>query len=64
MEAKLCPDWSAVGRSWPNCEFAPCPGEGASTCSCPEWYKQEGQTCNPTCYYSTPKCLMPSRQCQ
>lgn len=27
MEAKLCPDGSAVGRVGPNCEFAPCPGE-------------------------------------
>jgi len=27
MEAKLCPDGSAVGRSGPNCEFAPCPSE-------------------------------------
>ncbi|MFA5041594.1 MAG: hypothetical protein WC464_08185 [Bdellovibrionales bacterium] len=25
MEAKLCPDGSAVGRIPPNCEFAPCP---------------------------------------
>ncbi|MEK7625591.1 MAG: hypothetical protein AAB467_04585, partial [Patescibacteria group bacterium] len=25
MEAKLCPDGSAVGRSGPNCEFAKCP---------------------------------------
>lgn len=24
MEAKVCPDGSAVGRSGPNCEFAPC----------------------------------------
>ncbi len=24
-EAKICPDGSAVGRSGPNCEFAPCP---------------------------------------
>lgn len=24
MEAKLCPDGSYVGRSGPNCEFAPC----------------------------------------
>ncbi|MGB4943135.1 MAG: Gmad2 immunoglobulin-like domain-containing protein, partial [Candidatus Moraniibacteriota bacterium] len=23
--ARLCPDGSAVGRSGPNCEFAPCP---------------------------------------
>lgn len=25
MEAKICPDGSAVGRSGPTCEFAPCP---------------------------------------
>lgn len=25
MEAKLCPDGSAVGRTGPKCEFAPCP---------------------------------------
>lgn len=25
MEAKLCPDGSAVGRTGPQCEFAPCP---------------------------------------
>ena len=25
MEAKLCPDGSAVGRQGPNCEFAECP---------------------------------------
>lgn len=24
-EAKICPDGSAVGRSGPDCEFAPCP---------------------------------------
>lgn len=27
-EAKICPDGSAVGRTGPNCEFAPCPGVG------------------------------------
>ncbi len=25
MEAKICPDGSAVGRTGPNCEFSPCP---------------------------------------
>lgn len=25
QEAKMCPDGSAVGRSGPKCEFAPCP---------------------------------------
>lgn len=29
MDAKICPDGSAVGRSGPNCEFAPCPKQGA-----------------------------------
>jgi len=28
MEAKACPDGSYVGRSGPNCEFAPCPTTG------------------------------------
>lgn len=25
LDAKVCPDGSAVGRAGPNCEFAPCP---------------------------------------
>jgi hypothetical protein len=28
-EAKMCPDGSGVGRTGPNCEFAPCPGAAA-----------------------------------
>ena len=35
MEAKLCPDGSAVGRSGPNCEFAACPGAPVATSSTP-----------------------------
>jgi hypothetical protein len=31
MEAKLCPDGSAVGRSGQNCEFAPCPEVATTT---------------------------------
>jgi hypothetical protein len=27
LEAKVCPDGSAVGRTGPNCQFAKCPGE-------------------------------------
>lgn len=27
MDAKICPDGSAVGRVAPDCEFLPCPGE-------------------------------------
>ncbi len=30
-EAKICPDGSAVGRTGPNCEFAPCPGVECSS---------------------------------
>jgi hypothetical protein len=33
MEAKLCPDGSAVGRTGPNCEFAACPSTSVSTTS-------------------------------
>ena len=32
-------------------------------CRCPEGYVQEGNVCNPKCYYSTPRCLAPSIQC-
>ncbi len=27
MEAKICPDGTAVGRTGPDCEFEKCPGE-------------------------------------
>ncbi len=57
-EALLCPDGSAVGRIAPDCRFAPCPN-----CACPEGYVQEGDACNPKCYYSNPRCLMPSAEC-
>ncbi len=33
-EAKQCPDGSYVGRTGPNCEFAPCPGgNGGTACT-------------------------------
>lgn len=31
LEAKICPDGSAVGRTGPNCEFAQCPASAATT---------------------------------
>jgi hypothetical protein len=31
LEAKLCPDGTAVGRTGPNCEFAACPGSGEAS---------------------------------
>lgn len=32
-EAKMCDDGSAVGRTGPNCEFAPCPDEEPTACT-------------------------------
>lgn len=34
QEAKICPDGTAVGRTGPNCEFAPCPGIACSQPIC------------------------------
>lgn len=31
QEAKICPDGSSVGRTGPDCAFAPCPGAATST---------------------------------
>lgn len=48
MEAKVCPDGSAVGRSGPNCEFSPCPTPidekntfcgGIAGIACPEGFE-------------------------
>ena len=36
MEAKQCPDGSYVGRSGPNCEFAPCGGGAPPSLICPQ----------------------------
>jgi hypothetical protein len=33
-------------------------------CVCPEGMVKEGDACNPSCYYSEPRCLAPSRQCE
>jgi hypothetical protein len=57
-EALICPDGSAVGRIAPDCRFAPCPD-----CTCPEGFVQDGDTCNPECYYNTPPCLIASVKC-
>jgi len=34
------------------------------SCLCPQGYRQEGEACNPECYYSKPKCLQPSVVCE
>jgi hypothetical protein len=33
-------------------------------CVCPDGYRKDGEACNPECYYSTPRCLAPSVQCE
>ncbi len=36
MDAMICPDGTAVGRTGPNCEFAPCPvSDETSMRACP-----------------------------
>lgn len=51
-EAKVCPDGSAVGRTGPNCEFSPCPGEEPVMCTadvkeCPDgsYVSRSGPNC-------------------
>jgi hypothetical protein len=45
-EAMLCPDGTAVGRTGPDCSFAPCP-----ICRCPEGFEpsQDGRNCIAKC---------------
>ncbi|UMX47418.1 MAG: hypothetical protein L7H18_03125 [Candidatus Nealsonbacteria bacterium DGGOD1a] len=45
MEAKICPDGSAVGRTGLNCEFAPCPETNSRQTACTE-ESREGDVCN------------------
>ena len=40
MEAKLCSDGSAVGRTGPNCEFTPCPKEDLIVIESPRAYEE------------------------
>lgn len=59
-DAKICPDGSSVGRTGPNCEFAPCPGE--DRCELPFvqgpceaaidvfWYNASTGKCEPRMY--------------
>jgi hypothetical protein len=57
-DAMICRDGTVVVRVEPNCNFAPCPG-----CTCPSGYVKDGESCNPTCYYSDPPCMTPSVSC-
>jgi len=44
QEAKICPDGTAVGRTGPNCQFAPCPTENTNpTTSTPSDQSQNPQ---------------------
>lgn len=60
MDAKICPDGSAVGRQGPHCEFAPCPvvvNPSAHVCT-PE--EKKAQAC--TMEYA-PVCGLVAVQC-
>jgi len=52
QEAKVCPDGSTVGRTEPNCEFAPCPSTKSSeTTDCKTDFNcfiEESKNCNPS----------------
>lgn len=43
MDAKVCPDGSSVGRTGPNCEFAPCPKSSPDSDETANWktYRNE-----------------------
>lgn len=64
LEAKLCPDGSAVGRTGPNCEFAECPGpkpvtECTKDSDCPslQYVCQETQGYGTACPSTDPACV-------
>ncbi len=65
QEAKLCPDGSTVGRTGPNCEFAPCPTTYPPASEClkdadcplPQYVCQETQGYGTTCPSTDPTCV-------
>jgi hypothetical protein len=48
LEAKICPDGSSVGRTGPNCEFAPCPAQQPTTIPAQILPTKPISTINPT----------------
>lgn len=62
MEAKLCPDGSAVSRVGPNCEFAACPSLSMSClkdadCPSAQYACQETQGVGTACPSTDPTCV-------
>ena len=54
MEAKICPDGSAVGRTGPNCEFASCPANSQGSCyigGCSSQICSDKEGVSSTCVY-------------
>lgn len=59
MDAKICPDGSAVGRQGPNCEFAACPTDGTTsmvTVAVGERATVSGVTIEPKAIVSDSRC--------
>jgi hypothetical protein len=56
QEARLCPDGTSVGRTEPNCEFAPCP-TGSNLCPKDTTVCPDGSTVSrtgPSCEFVCP----------
>jgi len=59
MEAKLCPDGSAVGRTGPNCEFAQCPAINPEPVNAEKQCAGPGDTSCPVDYECVEGCGPP-----
>lgn len=60
MDAKICPDGSAVGRQGPRCEFAACPSASASkthTCTAAERNRACTREYAPVCGLVSVQCV-------
>jgi len=58
LDAKICPDGTAVGRTGPNCEFAECPEAQVTECT-PEQRDVDACTLvyDPVCANVTVECI-------
>ncbi|MEN9653970.1 MAG: hypothetical protein RL235_82, partial [Chlamydiota bacterium] len=66
MDAKVCPDGSYVGRTGPDCEFAPCPGS-QGTCyvgGCSSQICSDQQGVVTTCEYKEEYACYKTAKCE
>lgn len=60
QDAKVCPDGTSVGRTGPNCEFAPCPTPPLTPEPTPEESPSEAPSATPTATSSATPTSSPS----